>query len=521
MSTTRIRLLTAVDRLLGVGLPALVVGTALAFGGAAWWAPAMIAGLTAFVVAAWLVRAGLAGRWEVLKSPWTGLGLLGLGLGLAQLVPMPDGIVRRVSPTAWSVHALGAIPDLVRVDDPDAIPGEAARGRTPLSLDRSATVRWLGVASACLALFWIASHFADRLSRLYLIWGSVVAAFLLNAAIALIQIVGQSDGMYGFIEPGKGPLWGPTVADALAAPGETALRPAGGPRPTPRAWVLPTPDRPHLVGTMMGGPGAHVALGSIGLPLALAVTLQLMAPRGARDGLWDRLRESGLGSLLVLLYLSTIAGAFLMGMLAGPRLVVPFAVGIALVGIPSLFGTGLRGRGLILTASALAALGAGDLLGAGGAAIHPSMAGLPRVDDSSAPAIWSDARAIARDFPWVGSGLGSFPAIQPYYKSRDAASTTAMSSVLQWWAESGAVGLALLGCAALWAMIRLPGALRRVGSADRALAFGLVGAAACFVGVSALHWTVELPAVALAASAVAGTANRWLAGGTDLFVERG
>jgi O-antigen ligase len=118
-------------------------------------------------------------------------------------------------------------------------------------------------------------------------------------------------------------------------------------------------------------------------------------------------------------------------------------------------------------------------------------------------------------------GFGSFAAVGPYYKSDDAASTTAMSSFLQWWAESGAVGLGLIGIAALWGLIRLPGAMRRVGSADRALAFGLVGAAGCFAMVSVVHWTIELPAVALAASAVAGTCHRWLAGGTDLFVPRG
>ena len=65
------------------------------------------------------------------------------------------------------------------------------------------------------------------------------------------------------------------------------------------------------------------------------------------------------------------------------------------------------------------------------------------------------------------------------------------------------------------------GAVRRVGTADRALAFGLIGAAASFSLYSAVHWTVELAAVAVAASAWGGTWNRWLAGGTDLFVERG
>ena len=75
--------------------------------------------------------------------------------------------------------------------------------------------------------------------------------------------------------------------------------------------------------------------------------------------------------------------------------------------------------------------------------------------------------------------------------------------------------------ALLWCLFRLPGAVRRVGTADRSLVFGLIGAAAGFSLYSAVHWTVELAAVAVAASALGGTWNRWLAGGTDLFVERG
>ena len=49
----------------------------------------------------------------------------------------------------------------------------------------------------------------------------------------------------------------------------------------------------------------------------------------------------------------------------------------------------------------------------------------------------------------VGAGLGSFGVIHPYFKDRDLSSTTAMSSLLQWSVESGAVGLGILasGCA--------------------------------------------------------------------------
>jgi hypothetical protein len=522
VSTPRNRLLAAFDRALALGIASLVAGTALGFGGAAWWSPALIAGLAGLIAVLWTARAAASWRWTVLKSPLMGLGVLVLALAVVQSLPIPARIARAVSPTARSIHTVSTLPELAREDDPDAEPAELISSeRSPLTVDRPATLRWLGGAAACLALFWVASHFTDCLKRLYLVWGSVVAVFLLNAAIALIQLVGQSDGMYGFIEPGKGPVWAPTAADAIAAPGATALRSVGTSRPTPHAWALPSPDRTRFVGTMMGGAGAILALGAIGLPLALALTLHLIAPRGSREGLWVRLGESGQGSLLVLLYAFTIIAALVVGMVSGTGLAVPFAVGIILVGVPSLFGTGLGWKGLILTTLTLTALGGGVALGGAWPSIFPTANGLPRVEFTEARAVWSDARAIARDFPLVGVGFGSFPTIQPYYKTRDASSTTAMSSLLQWWAESGAVGLAILGIAALWGLVRLPGAIRRVGSGDRALAFGMIGAPVCFAGVSALHWTVELAAVALAASAVAGSCNRWLAGGTDLFVERG
>ena len=96
--------------------------------------------------------------------------------------------------------------------------------RSPATLDRSATLRWLAGAAACLGIFWAVSHFADRLGRLYLVWGSVVAAFLLNAALAVVQIGGRSEGLFGFIVPGAGPAWAPSLDDLLEAPATAALR---------------------------------------------------------------------------------------------------------------------------------------------------------------------------------------------------------------------------------------------------------------------------------------------------------
>ena len=359
------------------------------------------------------------------------------------------------------------------------------------------------------------AHATDRLGRLRLVWGSVVAAFGLNSAIVLVQLAGGSAGLYGSIEPGHGPAWGPSVDDLLTTPNATALREAGD-----SGWPLPQPGRPFLVGSLMGGPGAYLALGALALPLALGMALQILAPRGSREGLRDRLNQSGQGGALALLVAATVSGAVLVGLMAGPVLAGTFALGLILAGVPGAWGTGLRGSAVALTGLALLSLGAGVGIGEG-IGRPPGIAPLAtRADWVASAQTWKEAARIARDFPILGAGLGSFASIHPYYKATDAGTTTARSSLLQWWAEAGTAGLLILAAVAVWSLGRLPGAIRRVGSADRPLAFGLLGALASFALLSAVHWTVELTAVALAAGAVGGTFDRWLAGGTDLFLER-
>jgi O-antigen ligase len=124
-------------------------------------------------------------------------------------------------------------------------------------------------------------------------------------------------------------------------------------------------------------------------------------------------------------------------------------------------------------------------------------------------------------FPVAGVGLGGFDAIYPQVKRHDARSSHLAGSVLQFWAETGVAGGLLIAAGRVWAAWRLPGAWKRVGTADRALAGGMLGTLAAFAAASFVHWTVALPCVAVAAAAVAGTINRWLAGGTDLFLEAG
>jgi O-antigen ligase len=222
--------------------------------------------------------------------------------------------------------------------------------------------------------------------------------------------------------------------------------------------------------------------------------------------------------LVVVLLMLTIVSSLLVGVLAGPYLVAPFLIGVMLVGLPSAFSTGLRWTAAGVTALVIAAMAGGIALGE---ILQVDQRAIPSSQAWRAAAdVWKNAAEVARDFPLMGVGFGGFASVQPYYKSADVSHTSALSSALQWWAESGLVGVLLVALGIGWALFKLPAAWRRVGGADRAMAYGLVGALACFGIFSAMHWSIQLTAVALAASAVAGTANRWLAGGTDLFLER-
>jgi hypothetical protein len=429
-----------------------------------------------------------------------------------QLIPWPAAVVQRVSPQSVAAHKQGVLSNRAAADDPDHGPPSLGTGRAPLTVNRSATIRWLASAATCLALFCVAAHFADRLGRAMIVWGSVVASLFVCATFGVVQLVGGSGALYGVLETGNGPSWCPSTSDLMTMPNTTVLRPASR---AASAWSIKKPDMPAAIGGLMGGTGAFLALGSLGLPLSVGLLLQLLAPRGSREGLARRLALSGHMGLAIFLLGLSLLSAGLIGRLAGTLLCLPFVVGVVLAGLPGAWSSGLRWTAIGVTALVLAALGLGLAIGRSADGSNQTR---PFSEPPARPA-WGEAMRIARDFPVAGAGLGSFASISPYYKTRDETTTTARSSLLQWWAETGAAGLVVLGVAVFWSAARLPAGIRRVGSADRTLAYGLLGTLVCFGLFSALHWTVELTAVALAASAVGGTFNRWLAGGTDLLVE--
>lgn len=497
-------------------LAALLFVLLAGFGGAVWWARlALVGGVTAIGVLA-AARAAMAGGGRVVASPLVLAGAAALGLAIVQLAPLPGSVASRLAPRARAAHALGTLPDRVEHDLPGADLPDVGGLRTPATVDRAATLRWLVTAAGCLAVLAVVLHHTDRLDRTLTILGAIVAPLFLGTTVGLVQWIVGSDQLLGVVEPGVAPAWGPNALDRLGLPGTTLLRavgPAG-------SWALAHPDPQHEAGALLGGCGGYLALSALALPLALALVLQTVAPRGCREPLRERLRGSDRGGLAALLLVLTLLSATLTGVLGGRVLIGPIAIGLVLAGVPA-WSAGLRWIAPGATALVVAAL----LFGTG---LRSWTAPAPRdaVQASSLPPLpqveaerWRESVRIARDFPLLGAGLGSFATVEPYYKTQDEAATTAGSSVLQWCAEGGLAGLAVLGMAVLTVVLRVPRALRRVGSADCPLGFGLLGALAGFLAFATLHWSVELTAIGVAACAVLGATERWLAGGTDLFVE--
>jgi hypothetical protein len=524
----RQRILAATDRMASVAVVALIFGGVACFGGAIWWFRPAMAIVVSILVIAMLAHLLVLGRLPVFRSPLFALWVAALFVGILQLVPLPPSLARAISPAAHEIYSRGNLPALAKADLPSVTLDPPLVTRSPATLDRAATLRWLVSATLGLGIFWSVGHYVDRLGRLYLVWGCVVAAFVLNAALGLVQIVGQSEGMYGFLLPGSAPTWAPSEADLLEVPATAVLRRLG-PTPRPSTAVAKEtavfertavfPDRPFLFGTMMGSTGGFLALGSLAMPLALAIVLHVIAPRGSRESLTYRLKHTGQGGLAALLVVMLFVSSCLVGLMAGPWLIAPFAIGLVAVGMPR--ASGSRWLAIGLTCLLVVSLGVGASL----AVVWPIIAGekppVAPIPWEFARSIWTDCLAILKDFPLFGTGMGSFASIYPYVKTHDATSTTAMSSLLACAVESGAAGVCLVGLGTLFFVYRLPACLGHVGSAEKTLAYGLIGATLSFSLWSVVHWSIELPAVAIAASALLGTCNRWLAGGTDLFVERG
>ena len=275
----------------------------------------------------------------------------------------------------------------------------------------------------------------------------------------------------------------------------------------------------------MGGPGAFLALGIAGPAAGAGDRPPPGLARGAAARAWPTgwaSRARGAWSSCCVMLLAV--GAFLVGLMAGP-VVLPAVRSRRwpLVGLPGLAMPGAALAGLRPDACCC-----WPAWGWGRPWRRPGRCCSAASPRSAAPT-WGRPRGsgprACRSFAtsrWSARAWALSPSIHPYFKIATMSSDHGDEQPA---CSGGSRRARPAWACSRWpccgACVRLPGGLKRVGSADRSLAYGLIGAAVGFSLLSVVHWTVELPAVAISASALGGTWNRWLAGGTDLFVERG
>ena len=517
------RWLSRLDRLqafLVTMLPALAI---LAFGGVVWWFP-MVGGLLLFLLAlVSLIRAWISGSYAIFKSPIGLLGALAIGLAVFQIIPIPVALIGRQSPRTVRVWENRDVPleaGSARADNSTPV----VDGKVILSADRPGTLRWIVGAIGCMTLFVIVGHFVDRLSRTWLVWNSLIVAFGICTWAGGLQIVGQNPDAYGFFSAGTGSAWMPSVADLKSGPVMTRLRavprfgiPSEGNKPP---VVIAQVDPTFAIGSLITGPGAYLALGSLVIPLIFGMALYRLSPRGSRESLLIRLRPHGGLASLILLLATGLLGLGLFGYLGGLILSSSILLGICIVCLATLRRVGVSRASILFFLMAFPCIYLGHLCGQW----FGRPAGCPWIVDSEGfnrtEQVWTEAVRLGLRFPYFGTGLNSFGAVHSQVKHDDAGSSTALSSVLQWWAETGMAGVALVLVGLLWSLRKLPAAWSRVGSADRALPAALLGSAISFGLYSCMAWTIQLPAIAIAAAAICGSINRWLVGGTDLFLEK-
>ena len=234
----------ASDRVICALIVVLVLGSALCFGGAVWWFRPVLA-VAAFLLVARQADAAPGRRADAdPEEPADAAGPAGAGPGRRPARPLarrPGAAASRRRPTR-SIRA-GFFADLVHADDPEAsLPEPPRSARRRPSTARRPSAGWSERRPA-----WGSSG-PSRTSPTA--WGGstwsggcVVAGFLLNAALAIVQITNRSDGLYGLFLPGQRPRVGTVARRPAGDAATTALRTLGPAPPSGRRLPAAGPSR--------------------------------------------------------------------------------------------------------------------------------------------------------------------------------------------------------------------------------------------------------------------------------------
>ena len=388
---------------------------ALAFGGAYPWAywPLMWA---AVVTGALGLRDGARVR-ETLASPLAvGLAAV-IAAGALQVVPLPPAALRVVSPSTVAFRSAYELPrDAISQLIPESSSAAPTGSWRPLSLRPEATRGALAfLVTLGVLLLGGTSGFGTRDARR--LAGGLVLVGLVVALAGIVQRATPGARIYGFWEPwiGGNPF-GPFV------------------------------NRNHFAGWMLMAMSA-----SIGYFLAIAGR----AMRGVkRDWRHIILALSSRRSSQVLLVGVAVGVMALSLVLTLSRSgVLGFGVAILLVAVRLLRRQ--SGARRLVIAGYLAVMFVAAIGWTGLGAISTRFAAL----DTGRPLLWRNALEVVRRFPLTGTGLSTYTAVTPFFKSEPASASNdeAHNDYLQLAAEGGVLVVA----PAVWLIVLFALEVRR------------------------------------------------------------
>ena len=504
--------------LCAVPLLLVLAASGLLFGGAVWWfRPLAMMGVS-LAVAGGLVRIGCLRSRLFLRSPMLLASLLLFAWATAQLVPLPRAIVRNFAPMSDRVYALGQSPANAYAKA-DTAPAVAISSRIPISLNRSEGVRGLLCMAVGLSVFWFVGVWTDRLPKLLLVMGLLVALGMINSALICLQLMDGSTGLYGLFQPDQRMVVGPGWVDIGSAPQMMTLAQLPAAEAQAEPWMVQRPTGAGLIGMMPGGIVAWACLQSAAVPALFGCLCYLAQRRGSRFGIVERLRDRGVLTLWLVMAGSLVLTALLIGSIGSMPVLVAPVFGVLLAAFFA-FRADLEKR---VTLALLAIFSAGVL---GGFAIGPAQAGSL---DQGFEGIWSDwsiygvfakdSVRIWRLSGWTGLGLGAYSSVAPYLKQTFVQPSSSVSSLLTLLAELGLPAVAIIGCTAAWAGLRVMTRTLGVDTEHRCLLGAILGSAAGILMGVAIMPGWGLPVLTLLACSMLGLADRCLCGASDLFVE--
>jgi len=344
----------------------------------------------------------------VARMRWPKWALLGLtGLVAFQVLPLPRAIVGLLSPAAEAFR--------VRFS-----PGFEAARWTTLSLAPGQTLRAALELAAYIALGWLIVRTVNR--------GS-----LIRRLIFVLTAVGVFEALYGMYE--------------LTTK-------------TPRILFYQKPFHPEAVtGTFVNG--SHLA-GYLEMVIPLTIGLILsridffaLGGRGLRDKLALMGTRGWLENILLVLSVVVMSLGVLLSRSRSGAFILVFSFLLLFELVTFHFGLGLRRvwvRNALLGLFALVTLLA--LYVGIGATIQKFA--LENLLQENRPVFWSNTLGIVADFPFAGTGLGTFAAVYPAYEAAGGPElflAHAHNDYLEFLSELGLVGFGLLLGAVLFILV--------------------------------------------------------------------